>query len=190
LLRPTHAGKERQLIVHSRLFQAKQWTSRLIKYLILRPKPWQDEGQRSANVVVVGSAPVATRPVGLDASYRIVTVNASQQSMQGWDASVPYATIIMFNQIEGTNTNAVEVRRVLAGERTHDLYLMLWRYGRPRLEAGLKAMRCSYASLTMIDRFRRVALVRAVTGELNFELDASTKYSNGIIAECPPFLQR
>lgn len=168
--------------MHSRLFQARQWTHRFIKYLILRPKPWQDEGLRGANVVVVGSAPVATKPVGLDDSYRIVTINASQHSLRGWDVSDPYATIMMFNQIDGTNTNASEVRRVLSGERTGNLYLMLWRHGRPRAEAGLKAMGYSYANLTLIDRYRRVALVRTVTGELNFELDASTKYSNGIIA--------
>ncbi len=46
----------------------------------------------------------------------------------------------------------------------------------------MKRFDYGYDQLQIIDRYRRVALVRAVSGILNFELDASTKYSNGIIA--------
>lgn len=168
--------------VRRRLFEAKQWLYRFIKYQWLRPKPWVDPTLAGKKVVVVGSAPVASRPVGLDGSYRLITINAAQQALERWGISKPDITVMMFNQIEGENTNAREVRRVLQAKRTGTLYLMLWRHGLSRLEAGLKRFDYGYDELHIIDRYRRVALVRAVSGILNFELDASTKYSNGVIA--------
>lgn len=166
---------------HGTLFRAKQWTYRLFKYLIKRPKPFVDPELNGKVVVVLGSAPAATIPTGMNSTYRLITINGSQQALDNWGDFSPNVTIMMFNQIEGTNANALEVRRVLNGRRTGKLLLMLWRHDKNRLETGLSAFNYGYKELIIIDRYSRVSLVRAVAGLLNFELDASSKFSNGII---------
>ncbi len=97
--------------VRRKVFEAKQWLYRFMKYLWLRPKPWVDPTLANKKVVVVGSAPMSSKPVGLDGSYRVITINAAQQALQGWGISNPDITVMMFNQIEGENTNAREVRQ-------------------------------------------------------------------------------
>ncbi|WP_244564571.1 membrane-anchored protein [Rhizobium sullae] len=169
-------------IQHGQVFRAKQWIYRLIKYLLVRPEPVFDPTLIGKIVAVVGSAPQANMPANMDDTYRIVTINGSQHTVESWGVAKPHITIMQYNQIEGLNTNAREVRRILRGRETGTLYLMLWRHGRRQLEQGLRAFDYRCDNLEIIDRYRRVSLVRKVSGVLNFELDASTKYSNGIIA--------
>ncbi|MDI7862213.1 membrane-anchored protein [Rhizobiaceae bacterium n13] len=166
----------------SSLFRAKQHIYRSIKYRLRRPQaPVLREKLAGRTVVIVGSAPVSTKPEGLDDSFRVLTINASQVVAQGWGIEQPDVTLMQFNQIEGTNTNAVEVRRVLSHQRTGLLYMLLWRHGLDRLKAGLEAFDYRYEDLRLIDRYERVELIRQVTGVLNFELEAESKWSNGII---------
>lgn len=166
----------------SKLFRAKQYLYRNLKYKLLRPTaPDLSEQLSDRTVVVVGSAPCSTKPEGFDSSYRVMTVNASQVVTRDWGIDRPDVTLMQFNQIEGDNTNAVEVRRVLRRQRTGLLYLLLWRHSRERLERGLKAFDYQYEQLRLMDRYERVELMKRVTGELNFELDAESKWSNGIV---------
>ena len=166
----------------SKLFRAKQHLYRSLKYKLLRPSA-PDLGKLffDRTVVVVGSAPISNKPEGFDASFRVMSINASQVVTRGWGVACPDVTLMQFNQIEGENTNAVEVRRVLQGQRTGLLYVLLWRHGRERLERGLSAFEYGYDELRLMDRYERVELMRCVTGDLNFELDAESKWSNGII---------
>lgn len=133
-------------------------------------------------VVVVGSAPGSARPPGWDASWCIVSINASQMAARDWLPRPPDLTLMQFNQIEGTNRNAVEVRRVLRGQRTGLLCLLHWRHDRARLERGLAAFGYGYDALRLISRHERMALMQRVTGRLSLELDADAKWSNGIVA--------
>ncbi|MBY3465774.1 membrane-anchored protein [Rhizobium laguerreae] len=164
------------------LSAARKVVPRRIKYFLRNPTPPTTLAPFARPVVVLGSAPKSHKPVGFDASYRIISVNGSQLALQYWDVDAPDVTLMGYNEIEGTNTSAVEVRRVLGGKRTGSLYVLAWRHGRERLEAGLKAIDYGFGEIHIVDRYQRMALLHKVTGRLNLELDAETKCSNGIIA--------
>ncbi|NTF08092.1 membrane-anchored protein [Agrobacterium rubi] len=154
---------------------------RSLSYYVSRPQPWSDPSLKGRKVVVVGSAPHSSMPVGFDRSYVTISINASQIVAKKWGVEKPDMTLMMFNQIEGTNTNAKEVRRVLNGERTGTLYVLLWQHSVRRLKAGLGRFDYMYDDVRVADRNRRVALVYAMTGKMNFEIDPHTKFSNGVI---------
>lgn len=165
-----------------KLMDFKTWLFRFLKYAWLRPKPWSDASIRGRNVMVVGSAPNSTRPTDFGLSYLVISINASQVVAKDWGVGKPDITLMMFHQIEGKYKNAQEVRRVLNGERTGHLCMLLWRHDLKRLKDGLARMNYGYDTLSMVDRFSRVALVKAMTGKLNFEISPESKYSNGVIA--------
>jgi hypothetical protein len=120
-------------------------------------------------------------PVGFDPSYATISVNASQIVAKKWGVEKPDITLMTFNQIEGTNTNAKEVRRVLNGESTGKLYVLLWQHSKQRLKKGLGRFNYTYDELHIAGRNPRIALVRAVTGKVNLEVDRQAKFSNGVI---------
>ncbi|WP_236635910.1 hypothetical protein [Paracoccus aminophilus] len=99
-----------------------------------------------------------------------------------WLTETPDLTLMQFNQIEGMNANALEVRRVLAGQHTKRLCLLHWRHGLARLEHGLAAFGYRYDELHLMSRYARIALMQAVMGQLNLELETGSKWSNGIVA--------
>jgi hypothetical protein len=154
-----------------------------IKYRLVRASPPGMDVPFKGPVVVVGSAPVSHKPARFDDSFRVITVNGSQAATKSWGIAAPDVTLMQFNQIEGTNTNAVAVRQVLNGERTGRLYVLLWRKNdRPRLEQGLNAFNYGYDHLTIVDKYERMALLDKVAGLKSLELDADSKCSNGINA--------
>lgn len=159
----------------------KTWLFRLVRYTVTQPKPWSDPALNGRSVMVVGSAPKSTKPADFGPSYLVMSINASQIVAREWGVEKPDMTLMMFHQIEGKYKNAQEVRRVLNGERTGHLYLLLWRHDLKRLKEGLKRINYGYDQLSIVDRYSRVALVRAMTGQLNFEIGPESKYSNGII---------
>ncbi len=164
------------------LSEAKTRLYRRIKYNLTRPRPPASVVPLDGPVLVVGSAPVSHLPSGFDGSYRVITINGAQTVTQRWGIEAPDITFMMFNQIRGTNTNAVEVRRVLSGQRTGALYMLLWRDGMTSLVEGLKAFDYRYDRLEIVDRYQRMALLDRVCGFKSDELDAESKCSNGINA--------
>jgi len=161
----------------------KKRVYRNIKYRLTRPSPPTIAPRFQGPVLVVGSAPISHRPADFDARFRVVTINGSQAVTKAWGIEAPDVTFMQFNQIEGTNTNAVEVRRVLNGERTGALFVLLWRKDdRERLEQGLRAFNYQPGSLTIVDRYERMALLDRVAGRKSLEMDADSKCSNGINA--------
>ncbi len=133
--------------------------------------------------MVVGSAPVAHKPIGIDRTYSFITVNGSQAVTSRWGIDVPDITFMMFNQVEGDTHNANEVRRVLQGHRTKALFVFLWRKrDRERLERGLRKFDYGYDSLYIVDRYERMALLDRAAGQLTVELSADAKVSNGVNA--------
>lgn len=162
--------------------ELKKHYYRQIKYHLTRPKPPMLAERFDGPVLVVGSAPVSNKPVDFDESFKVITINGSQTVTKGWGIEAPDVTLVQFNQIEGTNTNAVEVRRVLNGERTKMLYVLLWRKERERLEEGLRSFNYSYDKLEIVDRYKRMALLDRVGGVKCSELGADDKCSNGINA--------
>ncbi len=165
-----------------KLIDLKTWLFRFLKYVWLRPKPLIEGAIHGRPVVVVGSAPNSTRPVDFGPSYLVISINASQIVAKNWGVEKPDITLMMFHQIEGKYKNAQEVRRVLSGERTGHLCMLLWRRDLKRLQDGLARMNYGYDKLSLFERLPRVALVRAMTGKLNFEISPESKYSNGVIA--------
>ncbi|NLS15515.1 membrane-anchored protein [Rhizobium sp. P40RR-XXII] len=162
--------------------ELKKHFYRQIKYHLTRPRPPVLAERFDGPVLVVGSAPVSNKPADFDKSFRVITINGSQTVTKGWGIEAPDVTLVQFNQIEGTNTNAVEVRRVLNGERTKMLYVLLWRKERRRLEDGLRAFNYGYDKLEIVDRYKRMALLDRVGGVKCSELGADDKCSNGINA--------
>ena len=156
---------------------------RKVKYRLRKPQPPTLSMPFSGPVLVVGSAPISNKPAGFDDSFRVITINGSQAATLAWGIAAPDVTLVQFNQIEGRNTNAVHVRRVLTGQRTGRLYVLLWRKEeRQRLIEGLKAFDYRYGELEIVDRYERMALLDKVVGLKCFELDADSKCSNGINA--------
>lgn len=161
----------------------KKLVYRNIKYRLTRPLPPTVSPRFSGPVLVVGSAPISHKPADFDATFRVVTINGSQAVTKSWGIQAPDVTFVQFNQIEGTNTNAVEVRRVLNGQRTGTLFVLLWRKDdRARLEKGLRAFNYQSDTLTIVDRYERMALLDRVVDRKSFEMDADSKCSNGINA--------
>ncbi|MDX0636371.1 membrane-anchored protein [Sinorhizobium medicae] len=162
---------------------ARKRIYRNLKYRIRRPDPPAAPFRFNSPVVVVGSAPVSNRPAGFDESFRIITVNGSQSVIAKWGVDAPDITMMMFNQVEGTTANAIEVRRVLKGQRTGTLYVFLWRKDdRARLEEGLRAFDYEYDRLEIVDRYERMALLDRVAELRSLEMDADSKCSNGMNA--------
>lgn len=162
--------------------ELKKHIYRQIKYHVTRPEPPVLAEPFRGPVLVVGSAPVSNKPADFDETFRVITINGSQVVTKAWGIEVPDVTLVQFNQIEGTNTNAVEVRRVLNGERTKMLYVLLWRKAFQRLEDGLNAFNYGYDKLEIVDRYKRMALLDRVGGVKCSELGADDKCSNGINA--------
>jgi hypothetical protein len=156
---------------------------RSLKYRLTRPAPPTAPSRFAGPVVVVGSAPTSHKPAGFDDTFSVVTVNGSQSVIVGWGVDAPDVTMMMFNQVEGTTTNAIEVRRVLRGRKTGTLYVLLWRKNdRERLEKGLQAFDYKYDRLQIVDRYERMALLDRVAGMRSLEMDADSKCSNGMNA--------
>ncbi|MBB4189532.1 hypothetical protein GGE07_006221 [Sinorhizobium terangae] len=110
-------------------------------------------------------------------------MNGSQSVIAKWGVDAPDITMMMFNQVEGTTPNAVEVRRVLTRQRTGTLYVFLWRKDdRARLEEGLRAFDYQYDRLEIVDRYERMALLDRVANLRSLEMDADSKCSNGMNA--------
>ncbi|WP_211596252.1 hypothetical protein [Paracoccus aestuariivivens] len=163
--------------------RARRYLYRLAKYRLTAPRiPDLGPVLQGRTAVVVGSAPFSTRPAEWDAGFRVITINASQIAARNWLIETPDVTLMQFNQIEGQNPNALEVRRVLRGQSTGLLYMLHWRHDLDRLKHGLISFDYRYDQLRLMSRYERVALMHKATGKLNLELEADTKWSNGIVA--------
>ena len=161
---------------------AKKLLFRKIKYLIRRPKPPTTSVRFDGPVLIVGSAPVSHMPTDFDETFRVITINGSQAVTKKWGIACPDITLMQQNQIEGTTTNAVYVRRMLDCQRTGALYVLLWHKGRRSLERKIKAFNYQYESLQIVNRYQRIALIEKVSGCKLFEQDKNYKCSNGVIA--------
>ncbi|MCO4319596.1 membrane-anchored protein [Phyllobacterium sp. 21LDTY02-6] len=164
------------------LAEATKLLFRKLKYLLRRSTPPTAPTCFDGPVLVVGSAPVSHLPADFDDRFRVITINGSQAVTKAWGIDVPDITLMQRRQLDGTNTNAQHVRRVLKGERTGVLYVLLWREGRKRLEQQLETFDYRYADLRIVNRYERIALIEKVSGIKMFELDAYSKCSNGVIA--------
>ncbi|OLP59907.1 membrane-anchored protein [Xaviernesmea oryzae] len=136
----------------------------------------------SGPVVVVGSAPVSTRPEGFSDTFRVIAINGSQGAIKPWGVDAPDVTFMQFNQVEGTGERAVAVRRVLTGERCGTLYVIRWPKDLARLKEGLAAFDYRYDRLETIDQYQRSRLAHDVLGRLIPEADNESKFSNGLTA--------
>lgn len=151
-------------------------------YRFSRPRPPRHPTPFSGPVLVIGSAPISNLPKGFDERFAVLTVNGSQAIAKQWGIRKPDATFLQFNQVEGTNDNAVAVRRVLEGEETVLLHVIRWPFGEQRLRDGLAAFNYRYDELRLVDQYQRMALREAVMGKRHSELDNARKFSNGITA--------
>jgi hypothetical protein len=164
------------------LADATKLLFRKLKYLVRQPKPPTAQIRFNGPVLVVGSAPVSHMPKDFDDTFRVITINGSQAVTRTWGIEMPHVTLMQHRQLEGTNTNAEHVRRVLQGQSTGVLYVLLWRKGRKHLVQKLKAFDYRYADLQIVNRYKRIALIEKVSGIKMFELDKHSKCSNGVIA--------
>ena len=162
--------------------QGKTYLYRYLKYQLLRPRaPQLRQELEGRTAVVVGSAPRSTRPAGWNTSFRVITINASQAAAGAWLTEKPDVTLMQYNQLEGLTTTACEVRRVLSGKRTGTLFVLHWQHDVPRLQQGLARFDFGFDQLRLMSRYERIALMHKCTGKLNLELEAASKWSNGIV---------
>jgi hypothetical protein len=147
-------------------------------YRLVRPEPPCYRGVKRGPALVVGSAPASNPPLGLDDSFLVISVNGSQVAARAWGVEAPDVTLMYGNQLRGTNMKAVEVRRVLSGRRTGELYVTRWHESIEALLSKLEAFdyRCERAF--RLTRFRRMALHEAVFGSTR----VFTGYSTGVNA--------
>ena len=165
-----------------RLNRARRaWRYRL-RYARRRPQAPREVEPFGRPVVVLGSAPISTRPAGLEAGFRLIAINGSQAAAKAWGVAAPDVTFMQFNQVEGKGDRAVAVRRVLAGERCGTLYVIRWPKGMDQLKAGLAAFSYGYNRLETIDEYQRSRLAHDVLGRLIVEADNDSKFSNGLTA--------
>lgn len=153
---------------------------RRLKFHWRKPTPPAHPQNFSTPVVVVGSAPVSTKPEGFDDSYVVITVNGSQAVSAKWGRAKPDVTFMATKQIGGVNTNAVSVRSVIKGSSTGRLFVALWNRSFDELKDALVPLEYGYDELYVLSRMERMALHCSVTGELNLELRADDRFSNGI----------
>ncbi len=155
---------------------------RKIGYHLTRPAPLVHPVPIKQPVLVVGSAPISTKPEGFGPHWMVFTINGSQSVAADWGVAVPDVTFLQFNQVEGKGSNATAVRRVLSGRRTRRLCVLRWKHDRERLERGLRAFDYGTDDLVIVGRYARMALFQRVMGRTNLERDNAQKYSNGITA--------
>jgi hypothetical protein len=155
---------------------------RRIRYHLTRPKPPLHPLPFRGPALVVGSAPVSHLPEGFDDTFSVITVNGAQAVTKAWGIDTPDATFLQYNQVYGTNANAVAVRNALKGKRTRILYVLRWNQGMKELIDGLQSFDYAYDKLELVSRDQRTAFLQKVTGILNFEEDTESKFSNGITA--------
>jgi len=153
-----------------------------IAYAVLRPRPPKHPVPFTSPVLVFGSAPSSHVPEGYDGSFPLITVNGSQSIAAGLGLPDPDVTFMTFNQIEGTNPNAVWVRSVLSGRRTGLLHILRWSRSDEDLHEGLARFNYGYDTLRKVSRYERIALFEAGVGRLNLETDQDAKFSNGLTA--------
>ncbi len=164
------------------LIRRKRYANRWLRYRLAAPQvPNLERVFLGKTVVVVGSAPFSTKPQGWDDSFRVLTINASQMAAQGWLPQPPDATLMQFNQIEGQNAAAVEVRKVLQNQKTGLLCILNWRHDLQRLQKGIDAFDYRYDELMLMSRHERIALMHRMTGRLNLEMEGEAKWSNGVV---------
>lgn len=155
---------------------------RKIKYLLRRPKPPKLLKPFSGPVVVVGSAPNSNKPIGMNEHYQIITINGSQAAIKQWGIPKPDFTFLQHRPLHGDDVYSKEVRRVLTGERTGTLYVLLWRDGIQKLNENLRRFDYGYDDVQIVNRYERIALVRKVAARQILEKNESEKLSNGVIA--------
>lgn len=136
-------------------------------------------GKFSTPLVVVGSAPTASMPVGFNASYRVISINGSQVVSQSWGRAKPDVTILTGKQLRGENTNAVSVRNALSGQAT-GLLLMFWNGTVDEAAAELRNLDYRYDEFRILTNHERMAMHYASLGTLNRELSRDERFSNGI----------
>jgi hypothetical protein len=165
------------------LADLKKTLYRRVKYRLRKPNPPTLPAPFNRPVLVVGSAPISNKPADFDRNFPVITINGSQATLANWGIAEPDVTFVQFNQIAGTTTNAIHVRRVLSGQKTRRLYVFLWRKEeRQSLIDGLKAFDYRYDQLEIVDRYERMALLDHVVGLKSCEIDADSKCSNGVNA--------
>lgn len=162
------------------IMKIKEYFLRTLRFYWERPTAPSYQGGFNRPVVVVGSAPISTAPLGFDASYHVITINGSQVVSRQWGREKPDVTFMTSNQLQGQNTNAISVRGAVGGCSTRLLIMTLWSRPLDELKLALQKLEYSYDELKILTRMERMALHHAALGKLNLELTSDDRFSNGI----------
>lgn len=155
---------------------------RRVRLSVVGPRAPRHPGGFQGPVVILGSAPVGTIPIGFDGSYKVLTVNASQVRLDDWGLDKPTATFIHFYNIDGKSDKARGDRKQLEGRSTGDLHVLRWKRSLDELKQGIAAFGYSYDRLHMPSKLHRMALHLSVMKYINNEDSNEVKFSNGITA--------
>ncbi|GHA14295.1 membrane protein [Devosia pacifica] len=157
--------------------------TRAFLYLTIRRKRYDaalaELPRFTGPTIVVGSAPNPTRPTGLDQSWGVVTVNASQITANDFGLGTPDLTV-MRDAIMREDEHPQVVWAALAAKTTRHLVATIaspWDHG---IEDYAKARGYLPDTVTELDRHIRGAVVVEMSGE--YVVTVSSGISNGILA--------
>ncbi len=135
----------------------------------------------SGPCLVLGSAPSPVLPPGLDASWRLVTVNASQVSAATLGLPAPAVTVIS-GQMLGQKPANVEAKRVLAGHSTGAIIFIERGFSMAEARAQFSAMKYRYAGIHPLSFHQREKMVRQILKADYGPGSGEKKISTGLFA--------
>ncbi len=153
---------------------------RTLRFYWEKPTAPRYDGGFKRPVVVVGSAPISSVPLGFNPDYHVITINGSQVVSREWGREKPDVTFMTRNQLQGQNTNAMSVRGAVRGGSTGLLVMVHWASPLEELTSALRKLEYGYDDLKILTRMERMALHHTVLGKLNLELTSNDRFSNGI----------
>jgi hypothetical protein len=133
----------------------------------------------SGPTVVVGSAPDPTRPQGLDDTWFVVSVNASQKTAEQFGLPIPDLTIFR-DDVDRPGDIHDAFWRSVSGKRSKHLVAIMGSRENHGIARHLAAHRYEADRLTELNRHVRGAVIAEMSGHYHVGLSAGV--SNGIFA--------
>lgn len=138
------------------------------------------KGQMTGRCLVLGSAPDPVLPAGFDSTWALVTINASQASIEKWNAQ-PDATVMSDRMFEDSPAN-ISGKQAIENRKTRQLFLIQRGHSVDETKKILQALHYSFERLTMIDHWTRSSVTHEILGSYLAIGSGQRKISTGIFA--------
>lgn len=136
----------------------------------------------SRAALVLGSAPTIQMPVGFDATWPIVTVNASQSRLDALGITAPPALTVFRNRILADEPHQNAVWEHLRGRSTEQLVMLVNGSTEAKLTAGVHERGYRALSAAFLTDEQKGAIIHEFTGVLWVSCSPSRGVSQGVFA--------